>query len=264
MSSPHGLSKHGALTMSQSLDRALTIISLCAERPRTLDELAGHLDIHRSTAFRLIQTMEKRGFMRRGPDTTWQVGLGLTSMVMGALDAVELRTVAQPHLLDLSREVGHTLHLAELSGPGLVYVDKVEGRGSVRMLSWVGAPVVVHTAGVAKAILAFSRPAVRDSLLAPVRFERYTDATITDRETYLAQLALVRERGWAHDNGELEHYLNCVAVPILDSSGHARGSLSITALRDIEPLTQLQGHIPLLREAAHQIALGMGWNRTAS
>lgn len=248
--------------MSQSLDRALTIVSLCAERPRTLDELASHLDIHRSTAFRLIQTMEKRGFMRRGDESAWHIGPELTGMVMRTLDAVPLRSVAQPHLLDLSRELGHTLHLAELSGPGIVYVDKVEGRGSVRMLSWVGAPVVVHTAGVAKAILAFIRPAVRDSILADVRFERYTDTTITDRDTYLTQLELVRQRGWAHDEGELEAYLNCVAVPVLDNNGHARASVSITALRDIEPLTQLQSHIPLLQEAAHHIALGMGWNRT--
>jgi len=245
--------------MSQSVDRALTIVSLCAEHPRTLGELAAHLDVHRSTVLRLLQTMERRGFMRRGGDATWQVGLTLTGVALTALDALELRGVAQPHLRALSREFGHTVHLAELTGSDIVYVDKIEGRGAVRMQSRIGAPVIVHTAAVAKAILASSEPGVRDELLRGATFERHTDTTITDRDAYLTVLEAVRGRGWAEDDGEWESYLSCVAVPVFDHSGSARGALSVTALRDIEPLDQLRDRIPRIAEAAREISRQMGW-----
>lgn len=250
--------------MSQSVDRALTIIARCAEQPRTLGELAAELDVHRSTVLRLLQTMEARGFMRRTGNATWQVGLAVTGIAMNALDGLELRAVAQPALRALSREVGHAIHLAEVNGSEIIYVDKLEGRGAVRMLSRIGAPVSVHTAAVAKCILAFSDLGLRDDILRTATFERHSATTITDRDAYIAELEKVRDLGWAQDDGELEHYLGCVAAPIFDHTGFARGALSLTALRDLAPLAQLRTRIPRITEAAQEISRHLGWKDTTA
>ncbi|MGP3968219.1 IclR family transcriptional regulator [Streptomyces sp. 6N223] len=250
--------------MSQSVDRAISIITLCAESPRGLRELADELDVHRSTVLRLLQTMEKRGFMRRDRDGTWALGLRLTGVAVSALEAIDTRTVAHPWLLRLARELGHTLHLAELQGSDVVYVDKVEGRGAMRMHSRIGLPVVIHTAAVAKALLAYLDPPGRNRIIAKATFQRFTGKTITSPTAYVKELEAARERHWAKDDGEYEEYINCVAVPIFDYTGAPRAAMSITALKAIEPMERLQLHIPLLQEAAADISLQMGSSRDRS
>lgn len=246
--------------MSQSLDRAISIILECADGPKGLGELAGTLDVHRSTVLRLLQTMEARDFMRRNRDGAWTLGFGLAGIAATALDGIEIRSIAQPWLRRLSRELGHTVHLAELSDDQIVYIDKIEGRGAVRMHSRIGTTVQTHTAGVAKAVLAFSEESIRERILKSATFERFTPKTITTPADYRRALIEVRDRGWAEDDGEFEDYINCVAVPVFGAGGDARAAISLTALRAIEPLDSLRRHLPLLTEAARDISMQLGWS----
>jgi len=163
--------------------------------------------------------MAARNFVRRQEDGRWTIGLGLTSAALSALDRIETRTVANPWLRRLARDLGHTIHLAELFGSDIIYVDKVEGRGAVRMNSRVAAPVQIHTAAVAKAILAFSTPDVVDSVLADLTYQRFTSTTLTTQASFRRELDTVRARGWAVDDGEFEGYISCIAVPIRDRTG---------------------------------------------
>jgi len=246
--------------MSQSVDRAMTILITCAEGPQRLSDLAQQLDVHRSTVLRLLQTLEARSFVRRQDDGGWTIGLGLTSAALSALDRMETRAVANPWLRRLARDLGHTIHLAELFGSDVVYVDKVEGRGAVRMNSRVAAPVQIHTAAVAKAILAYSASDVVDSVLADLTFQRFTGTTLTTQASFRRELDAVRAQGWAVDDGEFEDYISCIAVPIRDHSGSVRAGISVTALRAIEPLEQLKLNIPRLTETAREISSELGWD----
>ncbi len=249
--------------MSQSVDRAAVILDACARGPRRLSDLAHELDVHRSTALRLLQTMERHRLVRRLDDLTWAIGFGLIGMALECLDRMDLRTAARPRLERLAREAGHTIHLAELAGTDIVYVDKVEGHGAVRMASRIGAPVPVHTAGVAKAILAGLAPERRDAILATTTFEKFTASTITGPGDFAAELARVRKQGYAVDDGEYESFLACIAVPVRDHAGAVHAGVSITALCAIEPLERLRRHLPLLWELASEISQNLGWDGTA-
>jgi DNA-binding IclR family transcriptional regulator len=246
--------------VSQSVDRALTILVSCAGAPRRLGELADELAVHKSTALRLLQALERRAFMRRTHDGLWAIGFGLTDVAQAALDHIDVRVAARPHLSRLGRELGHTLHLAELSGTDVVYVDKVEGDGAVRMRSRVGAAAQLHTAGVAKVVIAFASDEVRRAALASASYQRFTATTLTSPAALARQLDEVRARGWAADDGECEDYLSCVAVPIRDHTGAVAAGMSLTALRAIEPLDALTRHIPDLTRAAARISRELGWD----
>jgi len=246
--------------MSQSVDRAAAILDACALAPRRLTHLAGELGVHRSTVLRLLQTMERRRLVRRLDDLTWAIGFGLIGMALESLDQMDLRTAARPRLERMGREVGHTIHLAELAGADIVYIDKVEGHGAVRMASRIGAPVPVHTAGVAKTILAGLPADRRDAILATASFERFTASTITVPGDFTDELARVRKQGYAVDDGEYESYLACIAVPVRDHTGAVQAGVSITALCAIEPLDRLRRHLPLLWSVASEISEDLGWD----
>lgn len=85
-----------------------------------------------------------------------------------------------------------------------------------------------------------------------VTWERYTDATITDRACLEEQLEQISARGWAVDDGEFEAFVNCVAVPIASSEGVV-GALSVTALRMVKDLEALTEYLPLMKRVAGQI-----------
>ena len=247
--------------MSSSVSRALDIIEMLSETSQGPRELSERLDVHRSTVVRLLHTLESRGYVRRLPNGKWGVGFQLVATSQRTLDAIDLREVARPHLVELSQSLGHTIHLATLMGHDVVYIDKVEGLGSVRMHSRVGGKAYAHTAGVAKAVLAFAPTDVREAAIEACTFEHFTDTTITSPEALRAEFETIRHRGYAVDDGEAEDYINCVAVPIFGLDGAVAGGLSVTAVRSLAPLASLESQIGVIAEARDAISSDLGHHR---
>jgi Entner-Doudoroff aldolase len=157
-----------------------------------------------------------------------------------ALDNLDIYSVAHPRLRELSAELGQTLHLAQLEGNEVMYVDKVEDRGAVKMHSRVGGVAIIHTSGLGKAIVAYLEEPRRRQVLEKLDFKRYTPTSITTGDEFERELAVTRERCWAEDNGEFEEVINCVAVPVRNSRGLVRNAISLTALQALAPLETLR------------------------
>lgn len=244
------------------MSRALDILDLLSERPRGPRELGEELDVHRSTVVRLLHPMEERGYVRRLGNGTWGIGFQLVAVGQRTLDSIDIREVARPHLTALSESLGHTIHVAALVSSDIVYVDKIEGLGSVKMKSRVGAKAFAHTAGVAKAILAFAPEKIRDAALESCTFEKFTNTTITSKEQLLADFERIRNRGWAIDDGEAEDYINCIAVPIFGMGGVVRGGISVTAVKALATVSILERQVATLQEVAAAISADLGYQAT--
>lgn len=246
--------------MGQSIQRAIDLIRKSAERPLTLTEASVVLGVHKSTALRILQTLEAARFMRKTGAGTYVLGSGLIELADLALGSIDLRQFAAAHLRGLQRQTGHTVHLAQLTGDEIIYIDKVDSPAfdAVKLPSRVGRAVSIYASAVGKVILAYLPREERDRLLAHVVFQRYTDTTFADRASLEAELARVKERGWATDNGEHDTYVMCVAAPIRDSRGEVIAALSITAIEVIANLEQLKENLPLVLETASLISKELG------
>lgn len=243
--------------MSQSVRRAARIIDAIADEPKSVMELAKEFGLHRSTMFRELQSLEEVGYVRRRKDGQFTLGLHLITLSKKAVDGLDLRGAAHEHVLRLHKEVGNTVHLAALMEHSIVYVDKVEDSSGIRMYSRIGNAVQPYCTGVGKAILAELDTAERDEVLQHTTWQRFTDTTLTSRAELDRELAEIKERGWAVDDGEFESFTNCVAVPIVNAVG-AVGALSVTAIRMVRDLGELKGHLPLLKRTADLIARDLG------
>jgi DNA-binding IclR family transcriptional regulator len=249
--------------VSQTVERAVAIIEQLSDRPTSLGEVADRLGVHKSTALRLLQTLERAGFARRGVDGRYAVGTRLIGIAHKALDSFDLREIARPHLTRLNESCGHTLHLASRIDDEIVYIDKYEGRTSVRMYSRIGKTASPHASGVGKAILAHLEPAQLDRVLGTIELVRYTAQTITGEERLRADLAAVRECGYARDNAEFEDVINCVAAPIRSSDGQVRSAISISAPKALASLAELELLVPDLTATAAAISRDYGWPGTS-
>lgn len=240
--------------MSQTEKRATEILELIAERPRTLNELASHFNVHRTTVFRHLKTLEQAEFVLRRPDGTYNIGTRIISIAQLALDRLDLRRIAYDEIRTLQLHVKNTLHLAQLIGNRVVYVDKVESNDSVRMSSHIGSPVLTQCAGVGKVILAQVSPIVRDDILRDTVWNAYTATTHTSRESLDVELEQIRSRGWGVDNGEYEDFVNCIAAPITNSTGSIIGALSISSITAVNDLDALKRHLDELLQTCKRIS----------
>lgn len=240
--------------MAQTVSNAIEILEFVSSGPRTLGEVADLLDVHRSTALRLLQTLTSGGLTRRRPDGRYGIGYRLVGLAQRATDQFDLQALAHPHLAALTGITGFTTHLAALEGVDIVYIDKVEAKGSVRLYSEIGKPVPLHTASAAKAVLAHLPRERTLALLEGWEYRVYTSTTITSQAALLAELDRAQRRGWAVDDGEFEDFVNCIAYPVRDASGGVVGAVSITALRAISDLTKLEELVPDLIRTCEAIS----------
>jgi DNA-binding IclR family transcriptional regulator len=248
--------------VSQTLDRALSILEFVAESPRRINEVAEHLGVHHSTALRLLHTLRGHGYVVELPDHAYRVGPATFRLGFTALERIPLRAIARPYMQQLNRETGETIHLGTLENGEVVYIEKVEARHRVRMHSSIGGIAGLHSTGVGKAILAFLSEEEQDRLLADYPLKRHTATTITSREELKADLAATRERCYAINDGELEEGIGGVACPILRPDGTVAGGLSIVAPATRFDRDALEDLAPRVIDAARGVSEELGKRST--
>jgi DNA-binding IclR family transcriptional regulator len=156
----------------------------------------------------------------------YQVGLRMFSL--GALPPeAALREAALPHLEELHRLTGQTLHLAILRDSAVVYLEKLLPRGHhLATPSVIGDRLPATCTGVGKALLAYAADGAAASIL-DRPLQRRTARSLESADDVRRELAAIRDRGYAYDRGEAADGLACVAVPVLTSATTAVAAISV-------------------------------------
>ncbi|SEN55917.1 transcriptional regulator, IclR family [Actinacidiphila rubida] len=240
--------------MSQTVDRALSILPLLAEGPAGLEQVAGRLGVHKSTALRLLRTLHAHGLVYRQQDQRYRLGARLFALAQQAVEALDVREIAHPHLAELNARTGHTVHLAVYEQGEVVYIDKVESTYPVRMYSRIGRPVAITVAAVAKLLLADLPEPERRAVAERLEYPRYTARSTPDAAAFLAELARVREQGWAADLGGHEESINCLGVPLHGPDGRVCAAMSVSAPNVVVSAGDLLKLRPLVLRTAEAVS----------
>jgi DNA-binding IclR family transcriptional regulator len=200
----------------QAVDRAAELLKAVARSPQPLSvgELASATGLNRSTAWRLLATLDHHGLVERDPATQrYSVGHAVLQIAAaGDHDALVRR--ARPVLQRLAQRTGETANLAVAKRFNLVYVDQVEAP-NVMSPNWLGRSVPLHATSSGKAFLAWLPREEREALT-PVRLKRYTETTITSRRDLEEELEAVRRDGYSICAGELEQTLYGASSAVLN------------------------------------------------
>nr|WP_245695654.1 IclR family transcriptional regulator [Actinopolyspora saharensis] len=245
--------------MSQSLQRGLALLNTLAEGPRNLDQLAEAAGVHKSTALRLLRTLESARFVNRPDAHRYRLGSALFELANCALDGIDVRAAAGAKLRELGERTGHTVHLAVREGDSAVYVDKVDSSRSVRMYSRTGARAPLHCTAVGKVLLSGMSEQDRRELVARLERPAWTEHTITGAESLLAEVDRVSVEGCAFDRGEHEDFVHCVAAGVRDPSGAVVAAVSVSVPEMLLGFDELSGWSGELRQACARISAELGW-----
>jgi DNA-binding IclR family transcriptional regulator len=244
-----------------AVERALDVLLLFGRQARPdlgVTEISGQLGLSKAAVHRILTSLKSRDLVTVDAQTR-RYSLGPASLGLGRayLARIDLRSMASPELAWLSAESRETATLSIRNGDARMYVDQVVPDREVRMEVAIGVPYPLHAGSSSKAFLAFLTPGEIDAYLDRHALEPVTEQTITDRRALLAELAKVRQRGYAVSMGERQAGAASVAAPILDQDGRPAAVISVSG-----PLERFRDEVhdcgELLLQATARLSARMG------
>lgn len=248
----------------QSVERAFTLLeSLGQQRTLTLAELADSIGVHKTTVYRLLNTMTMLGYVRQDPETQkYDLGFKVLDVANRLLSSMDIRNVAQPTIRRLVVEVGTPVNLAVLSGGEVLYIEKLEGPDMHTTYSFIGKRAPVHCSALGKAMTAFLPREEVERILKQHPLVPKTRLTLTDEKAFLAHMKTVREKGWALDDEEFEMGIRCIATPIFDFQGRPVAGISTTGPIAVMTLERLEALGPVMLASSHEVSTLLGYHKS--
>lgn len=252
----------------KSADRALAVLQFLAAagRPQSTQSIAAACGMPKSSAHHLLNVMRDRGFVSyREGERAWNLGAAILEVAAAYRRSDPLQIEGGAVLADLTRELGHTAHLAVLRGTEVLYIDKREPNSTgVRLVTEIGSRLPACATAVGQAILGFLPTDVVREL-----YEGYPFPTVSDGEPRTfpeleEQLATVARRGFAHDVGMISSGISCVAAPIFDRDHAPVASIGVTFVTAQASPDDLQHIIASVRLASAQLSAAIGAGAAAT
>lgn len=212
------------------LQKALDVLEIVAERPEVgLSELSELTGASKTSSYRILSTLESRGFVVKDPVTRrYSPGPRLIAVAYGVIGRLDLVGIARPALEALHRQFDETVNLGVLVDNRVLYVDILESAQALRMAARPGARDALHSTALGKAILSVLPAADARRILKTYRRVAPTPRTITALEPLMTEVAVTRARGYAVDDEENEVGSRCVAVPLVGPAGDVVGAVSVS------------------------------------
>ncbi|MFC7376223.1 IclR family transcriptional regulator [Brachybacterium sp. GCM10030268] len=211
----------------QSVERAAQVLEILARDGQSgVGQIARELDVHVSTASRLLGALENHDLVERSEaGSVVQLGVGVLRLAASTRSGLDLTDQAGPVCDALAEELGETVNLAVYRSGSAVNLYQAEGTRTVALHNWVGGRTVLHATSSGKMLLAHLPRDESEPLIA-ADLERFTERTITAPDLLRRELRIIRERGWAQAVEEFEEGLNAVAAPIYGPEGTVIAALS--------------------------------------
>ena len=229
---------------------------------RTLQAIKSELDISQTTAYRILNTLVRLGYLIYNEDTKhYKLSRKLLSLGFKSLNEHNLLEVVLPHLRNLRDLVKETACFGVLGDQKGIFIEQAQGHHTFRFVLSPGKPFELHCSAPGKAIMAYLPVTVRNRYLSYMTFPRYNSRTITSREVYLEELEKVYQQGYALDNEEELSGVICVGAPVLNYTGYPCGSIWISGPKDRLTEEQLRSTVQIVKEIAGQISAELGYRR---
>lgn len=251
----------GAYNTVHSVDKAMTLLEILLGHrgPMTLQELSVSSGYPKSTVHALLSTMREHAVVEQQSDGRYGLGIRLFECGCAVSSAWDIGRLAHPHLEQLATVTDASAFLALLDGQNAISFDQAISATGLQVVPAVGGRMPLHATSQGKVLLSCLHDREVYRLLEKGGMQAFTPHTITDPNRFLADLAAVRERGYAVEDGEYRIGLRSAAAPVYDSSGQVRYAIGVAGLFrrvEAEDFRSAVGH---LLHQARQLSIALGW-----
>lgn len=252
--------------MIQSVDRAMRVLEILEKEGLcSVTEIGDRLEINKSSASRILSTLESRGMVQKDKDTgKYKLGLAILRLGHRLMEDYDLTTITGPYLKELAEITGESAHLSILSGDKVVFLQQSKGTGRIAMMASIGSEEPLHCSAVGKCILAYLPEKEREAMLESIVLEAFTPRTLTSKGMLVEQLKDVKLKGFAIDDEEVYAGIRCIAAPIFNYQERIEASIGVSGpanrirLEEIPKIGEQVCHI------AEQISKELGYKGVAT
>lgn len=224
-----------------------------------LADLAARTGLVKSSVFRILFTLERLGYVEKGPERRYSLSGRLSRLAGAARPGSDLSSAAAPFMTDILRRFQETVNLGVLEGGEVLYVRVMESPHVFRLAAHAGMRSPVHSTALGKCLVAHLPKAKLESILKSGPLKSSTPRTIHDRASFYHELRRVREHGYAVDDQEDSRGIRCLGAPIFDRDGNVVAALSISAPAVRLPQRRDREVAAALKEACTRISTLRGY-----
>lgn len=245
----------------QSIERALDIIEavVAEQNGMSLTELSAKSGLHKSTAYRITETLVHRGYLTKTDEGKYRIGLKYIEVASCFITSLELQTEARPYVAEVASHLGLTSYLGILDGDKVIYIEKMDVVSSMRMFVNIRQKVSAYCSSLGKCLLSnFSKLEI-DDIMKDCDFIKFTPNTIASLEELHREIAKVRSKGWAMDDEEYEKGHRCIGAPIYDYRGDIIAAISASGDKHVLTDDRIEEVARYVVKTAKEISKMMGY-----
>ena len=261
----HAEGSHPDRYTVRSVARAIRLIDIVAQGPAdglSLSDLARSLGASKSTTLALARTLTAAGILRDArPGPRYCLGTALIRLGDIAGSQLPLGDICRPVLSELAEQTKMTSRVAICDEGYPVFIERVDGPGSVRFHTPLGQREVPHACAAGKAMLATMTEEEVRAICAATGMIRRTAHTITDVDSLLANLAVARANGFAVDDEEGAEGIFCVGAVFFGHDGSCAGAVSVTGIKGDLPAWRMNELGRMARRHANKVSDALGGGR---
>lgn len=247
-------------TSIQVIERMVALLDVLAFQPDpvSLKDLSATTGLHPSTAHRILNDLVMKRFVDRAEPGSYRLGMRLLELGNIVKSRLDVREAALEFMRNLHRKTNQTVNLSVRQGDEIVYIDRAfSERSGMQVVRAIGGRAPLHLTSTGKLFLSMDDPKTVRAYVTRTGLAGHNKNSITDLGKLERELSLVRARGYARDNEELELGVRCMAAGIRDDSGRLIAGLSISA-----PADRLQEEwLEDLIGTANQISAVLGYTQ---
>jgi DNA-binding IclR family transcriptional regulator len=251
--------------MIQSLDRGIAILFLLKLKgSATITEIAEELDIHKSSASRLVDTLRQYDLVQQDPISK-KIRLGYRLLYLGEniqRNTAKVIETARPFLFKLSSILKESVHLGTFYDKKVYVVDQVRSNKQYSMPAALGMIEPTHASALGKCIFAYRTEDFVVSYMKNYEMRAFTDYTISDIEKLLQHLTKIRRQGYAVDDQELKMGVRCIAAPVFNRNAEVNFSVGISGPADDFIPDRVAKFAGLLKNTCTEISIELGYQRS--
>lgn len=225
-----------------------------------ISEIANKLGEYPSTIHRSITTLHERGYVYQDPDSL-KYGLSYKICMIGKCvsENFALVQISKPYVLKIANELKETVNISirdysnDMKYSAITIFQECGEKRKLSVSELLGAPYECYYSAGGKALLAFSED-YDENVIRNTKLKKYTETTIVDPEQFIQEIELIRKKGYALDNEEVEEGLLCIGCPVLDSKDKAVMAISVSGYKGQMYNIGIDKIVKILKESCNDMS----------
>ncbi|MFB5086749.1 IclR family transcriptional regulator [Psychrobacillus sp. PGGUH221] len=216
---------------NKTVVRSMDILNLFIDHAAlTFQEIIELSKIPKSSVYRMLISLEEMGFVVKGADSKYRLGLLFLTYGNLVSSRLDIRQIAFPIMQELHNELKEAINLIIRQGDEAIYIEKVDVYQKVRLYTAIGRRSPLYAGACSRVILSFLEDDEINSYLENVELKSFAMGTITDKEILLESIKNARTNGYTISHSELEDHTSAIAAPIFNNKGEIIGGISIAGI----------------------------------